>query len=190
LNALFEAAQEVADFMRARRWKFCVIGGLAVQRWGEPRLTQDADLTLWTGFEDEEPRVDALLARFQARREGAREFALVNRVLLLTAKNGAPVDISLAALPYEADLIARATPFAFAEGIVLPTCSADDLFVLKAFAARPRDWLDAEGIVARQGERLDRGYILSVLKELAEAVYRPEILAAARRILEGNPWRK
>jgi len=50
MNALFIAAKEVADFMKARRWKFCVIGGLAVQRWGEPRLTQDADLTLLTGF--------------------------------------------------------------------------------------------------------------------------------------------
>jgi hypothetical protein len=40
MNALFEAAKEVADFMKARRWKFCVIGGLAVQRWGEPRLTR------------------------------------------------------------------------------------------------------------------------------------------------------
>ncbi len=49
MNALFTAAKEVCDFMQARRWKFCVIGGLAVHRWGEPRLTQDADLTLLTG---------------------------------------------------------------------------------------------------------------------------------------------
>ena len=91
MNALFIAAKEVADFMKARRWKFCVIGGLVVQRWGEPRLTQDADLTLLTGFGDEESFVDALLAHFVSRREGAREFALINRVLLLTAENGAPV---------------------------------------------------------------------------------------------------
>jgi hypothetical protein len=30
MNALFVAAKEVAEFMRARGWKFCVIGGLAV----------------------------------------------------------------------------------------------------------------------------------------------------------------
>ncbi len=50
MNALFEAAKEVCDFMKARHWEFCVIGGLAVQRWGELRTTLDADLTLFTGF--------------------------------------------------------------------------------------------------------------------------------------------
>ena len=190
MNALFIAAKEVAGFMKARRWKFCVIGGLAVQRWGEPRLTQDADLTLLTGFENEESYVDALLAHFPPRREGARAFALVNRVLLLTAKHGVPVDVSLAGLPYEEELIAHATPFAFANGIVLPTCSADDLFIMKAFAARPKDWMDTEGIVARQGSRLDHDYILARLRDLSEAVYRPEILDVARRVLKGKPWRK
>jgi len=34
MNAIFAAAKEVCDFMKKRRWKFCVIGGLAVQRWG------------------------------------------------------------------------------------------------------------------------------------------------------------
>ena len=190
MNAIFTAAKEVCDFMTARRWKFCVIGGLAVQRWGEPRLTQDADLTLLTGFEHEETYVDDLLVGFAPRREDAWNFALINRVLLLTAKNGAPVDISLAGLPYEEEVIAHATPFDFAEGIDLPTCSADDLFIMKAFAARPKDWLDAEGLVARQGTHLKRAYIMARLKDLSEAVDRPEILTVARFVLEGRPWRK
>lgn len=190
MNAIFIAAKEVCDFMKARRWKFCIIGGLALQRWGEPRLTQDADLTLLTGFGKEESFVDPLISRFHPRHAGAREFALVNRVLLLTAKNGVPVDISLAALPYEKEVIARATPFAFAEGIVLPTCSAEDLFIMKAFAARPKDWLDTEGIVACQGKNLNRSHILRRLKPLSEAVCRPEILVVAHRVLEGKSWRK
>ncbi len=39
MNPIFAAALEVQAFCRARRWKFCFIGALAVQRWGEPRLT-------------------------------------------------------------------------------------------------------------------------------------------------------
>ena len=190
MNALFVAAKEVCDFMSAQHWQFCIIGGLAVQRWGEPRLTQDADLTLLTGFGNEEFYLDLLLAHFSPRRQDAREFALANRVLLLAAKNGAPVDIALGALPYEEELIAHATPFAFTKAIVLNTCSADDLFVLKAFAARPQDWIDTQGIVVRQGKRLDHDYILARLRDLSEAVYRPEILVAARRVLEGKPWQK
>ena len=45
MNALFQAAQEVGGFMEAQGWKYCVIGGLAIQRWGEPRATLDADMT-------------------------------------------------------------------------------------------------------------------------------------------------
>ena len=36
----------------------------------------------------------------------------------------------------------------------------------------------------------NRRQILAVLKELSEAVDRPECLVAAQRILEGKPWRK
>lgn len=35
MNAIFTAAREMQDFCRARSWRFCVIGGLAVQRWRE-----------------------------------------------------------------------------------------------------------------------------------------------------------
>lgn len=41
MNVLFEAAKEVCEFMAVRKWEFCIIGGLAVQRWGEPRTTLD-----------------------------------------------------------------------------------------------------------------------------------------------------
>ena len=49
-------------------------------RWGEPRTTADADLTLLTGFGGEERFVDAILASFQSRRDDARELALTRRV--------------------------------------------------------------------------------------------------------------
>lgn len=47
-------AREVQDFLEDRRWRFCFIGGLSVQRWGEPRLTRDIDLSVLTGFGREE----------------------------------------------------------------------------------------------------------------------------------------
>lgn len=55
MNGLFDAATEIQDFCRDRQWRFCLIGGMAVQRWGEPRQTRDVDLTLLTGFGGEAP---------------------------------------------------------------------------------------------------------------------------------------
>jgi hypothetical protein len=49
LSGVLDAAREVQVLCEQRGWRFCFIGGVAVQRWGEPRLTQDVDLTLVTG---------------------------------------------------------------------------------------------------------------------------------------------
>ena len=94
LPGVLAAAGEVQRFCQRQGWRFCFIGGVALQRWGEPRLTQDVDLTLLTGFGREEQFVDALLKGFNPRRPDAREFALAHRVLLLeTSKStcGLPV---------------------------------------------------------------------------------------------------
>lgn len=181
MNALFEAAREVCDFLSARRWKYCVIGGLAVQRWGEPRNTQDVDFTLLTGFGREEEFVHPLLARFKGRNPDVLDFALQRRVLLIQASNGQPVDISLAGFPFEEQMIARATPFEFAEGLRLMTCSAEDLFVLKVFAARDKDWHDAGSVAIRQ--KLNRRYIFKHLRPLCELKGTPELLLRAKKLL-------
>ncbi|MEK7700995.1 MAG: hypothetical protein AAB418_03215 [candidate division NC10 bacterium] len=55
MNPIFAAALKVQAFCRERGWRFRFIGGLTVQRWGEPRLTQDVNLTLLTGFGTEAP---------------------------------------------------------------------------------------------------------------------------------------
>src|SRR5437879_7554464 len=54
LPGVLAAAEDVQAFCQRHHWGFCFIGGVALQRWGEPRLTQDVDLTLLTGFGREE----------------------------------------------------------------------------------------------------------------------------------------
>lgn len=186
MNALFEAAKEVCEFMAGRRWEFCIIGGLAVQRWGEPRTTLDADMILLTGWGEEERYVTVILDRFASRVPDGHAFALARRVLLIRASNGKDVDIALGALPFEHSMVRRAAPVEFAPGLILPCCTAEDLFIMKAFAARPRDWLDAESIVIRQAH-LDNGYILEHLTNLCELKEAPDILERATRLLTEKP---
>jgi hypothetical protein len=59
LEELLDAAAALEIRLRRNGWRFCFIGGVAVQRWGIPRFTQDIDLTLLTGFGSEEKFVDA-----------------------------------------------------------------------------------------------------------------------------------
>jgi hypothetical protein len=46
MNRVFSAASEVNSFCERKGWEFCFIGGVAVQRWGEQRATNDVDLSL------------------------------------------------------------------------------------------------------------------------------------------------
>lgn len=133
----------------------CLIGGLALQRWGQPRFTADADLTVLAPFGSEAAVVDALLEHFSARTPTARQIALDRRVLLLTASNGVPLDISLAALPFEEEVMDRASRWRRVGNVWLTTCSAEDLVIYKLVAARPQDLVDVTRIVERQGRRLD-----------------------------------
>jgi hypothetical protein len=183
LNPLFQAGLEIQGFVEAKGWRFCFIGGLAVIRWGEPRITQDIDLSLFVGFGEEARYVRGLLKQFSARVREAERFALENRVLLLKTSNGVAADVSLAGLPFEERVIERASAFAFAPDCRLRTCSAEDLIVFKAFAARAKDWLDVEGIISRQAGRLDAAYIIEQLEPLAAAKEAPGIVGRVRRML-------
>ena len=182
MNGLYEAALDAQGFLEKRGWRFCIIGGLAVVRWGQPRLTHGVDITVLTGFGSEERYIRELLRRYRPRVEDAARFARENRVLLVSASNGIPIDLSLGGLPFEGSLVSRATPFEYAQGVSLITCSGEDLIVLKAFAARGQDWLDVEGIVVRQRGHLDWDYIHEQLAPLCELKGEPEILDHLRDI--------
>ena len=183
MSPLLEAAIELQTFCASRGWRFCFIGGIVVPRWGEPRTTADADLTLLSGFGDEEAFVDRLLAAFRPRVEGVRALALKRRVLLIEASNSVSLDVSLGGLPFEERLVGRASDFEVGKGLALRTCSAEDLVILKAFAGREIDWLDVRGVAVRQGKQLDQKLIFRELTPLLELKGTPEAGERLREIL-------
>jgi len=184
LPGVLEAAKQVQGLCERESWRFCFIGGVAVQRWGEPRLTQDVDLTLLTGFGTEEPYVDTLLAGLSPRRDDAREFALTHRVLLLRTPAGVDVDIALAAFPFEERSVDRASDWSWTRGSSLVTCSAEDLIVHKVFAGRDRDWADVEGILVRQHSKLDLNLARTELGPLLELKEQEEAMGKLETLID------
>ena len=179
---IFREALKLQEFCDGEGWQSCLIGGIAVQRWSQARVTRDIDITLLTGFGDEERFIAGLLAKYRSRIEGGGEFALRSRVLLLVSEEGVGIDVSLGALPFEAEAVVRATPYEFEPGVWLRTCSAEDLMVMKLFAARAIDMRDAEGIALRQGEGLDWSYVERQLTPLAEVKEDAGILKELERM--------
>jgi hypothetical protein len=168
MNPVFTTARQVEEFCTSQGWSFCFIGGLAVLRWGEPRLTVDVDLTILTGFGNEASIVDVLLQQFPGRGPNVRTFALTSRVLLLKDETKVPIDVALGALPFEERAIQRSSEWTLESGQSLRTCSAEDLIVHKVFAGREHDWLDVEGVINRNGKALDIGLIREELLPLLE----------------------
>ncbi len=183
MNELFEIAKQFLDFCDHQRWRSCIIGGIAVNRWGRPRVTSDVDLNVLTGFGGEDLVIDTLLAHYSARIPDAKAFAISRRVLLLNSAKGTGIDVSLGALPFEEKVIERSSPFEF-DGIELRTCSAEDLIVMKLFASRALDLRDAEGVAIRNRGQLDWEYIEDQLRPLAELKDAPEILATLASLRE------
>lgn len=185
MTTLLEAALEVQAWLAAKGERFCFIGGIALQRWGEPRLTRDVDVTVLCPYGAEAAFADRMLAGFARRLEDAREFAVRNRVLLLRAAGGVALDVALGGIPFEERCVERASDFEMGPGAVLRTCSAEDLVVLKAFAGRERDWLDIESVIVRYGNRLDWRLVFDELAPLAAAKDAPEVVARLRGMAEG-----
>ena len=183
MSPLLQAALDIQTILDQEKWRFCIIGGLAVLRWGNPRFTQDVDVTILSGFGDEQRYVTALLASgLRPRIADAAAFALRNRVLLLETATGIGIDIALGGLPFEESAVDRSTDCEYAAGCVLRTCSAEDLMVMKLFAGRPIDLFDAEGVVKKMSGMLDWSYIESHLPGMAELKEDPEIMANLARL--------
>ncbi len=189
LETVLFAAAEVEQFCRHRHWQFCFIGGIAVQRWGMPRFTQDVDATILTGFGGEASFVDALLQKFPGRLTNARQFALDRRVLLARTAGGIDLDIALGAFPFEQSSITRASLWHVTDQISLTTCSAEDLVIHKVFAARDRDWADVQTVLARQQGRLNLAHIRRELPPLLEIKEDAESLEKLNRLIDATQKR-
>jgi len=114
------------------------------------------------------------------RMQGNSRYAAVYYFLLPLAESVSPCCSRL--FPMTRTLLIRRPRFAFAPGVGIRTCSAEDLIILKIFASRPLDIRDAEGIAVRNADRLDWIYIENELRQLAEAKEDAEILRTLARL--------
>jgi hypothetical protein len=176
MNSREVAALEVHEFFKRLGAKYAIIGGMAVQYWGEPRFTQDIDLTVSAPVDDLTGFIQSIISHFVPRLDDALQFAKQNRVILVKASNEYPLDIALGLPGYEDTVLQRAVEYSIEAGESVFICSAEDLIIHKAVAGRAQDIRDIEGIVYRQGAILDSEYIRSWLAGFSEITGKPELM--------------
>ncbi|MCI0476792.1 MAG: nucleotidyltransferase [Anaerolineales bacterium] len=179
-NRLLQAAWELHQFFTEREIPYAIIGGMAVQHWGEPRVTLDIDLTVM--FPHGIAEFVALVStRFQIRSADPVDFARQTRVVLIQTANAVAVDISLGVPGYEDQVMQRAAEYEIARGKRIRLCSAEDLIIHKAVAGRDKDLADLTRIVQKQSDKLDAAYIRHWLGIFADLLANDEIVARFER---------
>jgi hypothetical protein len=181
LGPLLDAALIAQEACQSAGLRGCIIGGLALQRWGEPRYTADVDLSVLVEAGQEAAVTRVLLERLEPRIADAAAFAVRSHVILARTRNGVGIDIALAGLPYEVRVVERSSDWELDPGVFLRTCSAEDLLVMKTFAGRDKDWADVTSILERRGTKLDLDLVRRELAPLLAAKGTPELARELER---------
>ena len=171
---------ELADAFERERIGYMVIGGLAVGVWGVQRLTKDADIAVAIDPNDAGELLETLAPQIDWILPNAAELAVETGIIRFRHRSRIAVDLGVSLNPYLVGAIERAVDVDVA-GRPVKFCSAEDLILHKLLADRDQDRIDIKGIIRRQKKDLDRKQLDVLVRQLAEATTRPEIL---RRYLD------
>lgn len=163
---MFESLlKRLAAELSGREVPYMIIGGQAVLRYGEPRLTKDIDVTVGLHPRDAEPVLAAIQAlRFEILVDDALDF-LGKTFVLPTAdsETGLRVDFVFSLSEYERGAIDRAQVVKLGE-VEVRFISVEDLVIYKVVAGRPRDMEDARSVMLKNPS-IDQDEIRRWLRE-------------------------
>ncbi len=160
-----EVLLQVAESLEAARFRFMLIGGMAVATWIEPRLTRDVDIVVPARRRDAPRLKQALIAG------GARPTALEMRLLFektfTRLPTGGPIlDVHIARSSHDYAAIENARPLLL-HGRKIPVASPEDLVLYKLQAWRPHDQVDIQEMM-KQVKNVNIAYIDSWLDRISE----------------------
>jgi hypothetical protein len=174
----FAVLKAAVAWLESHDYRYAVIGGVATQYWGFPRLTLDIDIKVLIPNMDYTAVRDALRTAFPQR---ARPRVQANPLIVDVRVGPVVVDFLLAIPGYDEIIVTHAARRRL-DGLSLWICSPEDLVIQKAVAGRAKDWQDIEGVLIEQRGKLDLAYVEDWLTQFADVLEKPEILKQYRDI--------
>jgi predicted nucleotidyltransferase len=183
LQSLAGALADVVRWLTDEKIPGVVIGGVAASLLGRPRLTRDIDaLVLGDEMGWEAVLESARPFGIAPRVDDPLDFAHRTRILLLRhLPSSVDIDVSLGALPFEREVVERAS-IVSAGDIRVRVPAVEDLVIMKALARRPRDLGDIEGLLDVWPD-IDLDRIRQWLREFGSILEMPEIQEDFERLL-------
>ena len=156
--------------------KYAIIGGTAVIIRGYERSTQDVDAVVLGADDKFDELCAAFLSQgFRFRKPNGEQFARRHRIILLESPDGTGADVSMGALPFEIEMVGKATREVVFENVSVPVVAAEDLMIMKLIASRDQDHDDV-GRLFEIYPDVNLKRIKRIVTDYAEILERPEIL--------------
>lgn len=170
---LEKAMRKAIRFLEQEKIRYAVIGGVAVSQWGYDRYSEDVDFKIYVPSSDF-PAMRALLRKkFPIN---AREHLPPNAPVVAVRIDDVTIDFGLGYPGFDEIVIERAVTFTI-KGAQVRIATAEDLIILKIIAERGKDWIDVEELTKKRYQELDFAYIYGWLKEFAEWLEQPDMIA-------------
>ncbi|MBL8089595.1 MAG: nucleotidyltransferase [Anaerolineales bacterium] len=181
----FRAAIESLNrLLKKHNYQGVIIGGVAVGLLGKPRFTADVDAVFLLSISDVPKFLESAKSEnIETRVNGIQEFAKRNRVLpLIHTPTDIEIDISMGIMPFEIELVERASEKSFSTlSVRLPT--PEDLIIMKAVAHRPKDLEDIRTIIDKNPD-IDTKRIKKWVTDFSE-VLEKDLWKEIEEILKG-----
>ncbi|MBN1150904.1 nucleotidyltransferase [candidate division WOR-3 bacterium] len=149
---------------------YIIIGGQAVLIYGEPRMTNDIDVTLGVDT-NEIQNILAITGDLELKCLVDHPSEFVNKTMvlpLIDPVTAIKIDLIFSNSEFEKKAIERAKRIII-DGISVNYASLEDLLIFKIFSGRPRDIEDAKNILLKNPV-FDMGYIEKQLNEFDKAL--------------------
>ena len=173
------ALRSAIEFLEKKKYRYAVIGGLALAQWDVARYTHDVDLKVLVPNNNYSSVRQSLRSAFPDR---ARAHLPENPYIVAVNISNVIVDFLLALPGYEELIIERAVRSDLGE-LSAWVCSAEDLIIQKVAADREKDWLDIAALLKEQINKIDESYLDNLIAQFAEALEKPELLTKYHRLL-------
>ena len=173
-NNLEAALISIANYLSHQNIQYMVIGGLANAVWGQPRATLDVDITVWLSNDLLTKTISSLETNFKILVNNPESFIQETRVLPLQTLSGIRIDLIFGILPFEEQAIKRSVTKEISN-FRIQFCAPEDLILYKIISDRSKDLNDVQHILLHQKASLDYQYLEPRIKELADALCKPDI---------------